>query len=63
MTNNNDILKGNYQVPKKAQVNQSEINRNNKDPKEDFKQKVLSSLGGSMVYMDRDKLIWDGDKK
>ncbi len=29
--------------------------------KEEYKAKALGSIGGSMVYMERKKLSWDGD--
>ncbi|BBM87896.1 hypothetical protein [Candidatus Uabimicrobium amorphum] len=54
-----DILKGNYKV--KKSINEAETKDPSLDVKEEFKNKALASLGGSMVYVERDKLNWDGD--
>ncbi|MDZ4726930.1 MAG: hypothetical protein SH817_12290 [Leptospira sp.] len=55
-----DILKGNFKVKKEVDLaklkNDSESNVS-----EELKQKVLATLGGSMVYVERNKLTWDGE--
>ncbi len=55
----NDILKGNYKIKKKIVEKKINIAKKEKLKKE-LKERALASLGGSMVYVERDKLVWDG---
>jgi len=56
-----DILKGNYKINKK--IKDEKINIDEKEKlKQELKQKALVTLGGSMVYVERDKLNWDGNE-
>ena len=56
-----DFLKGNFKV-KKAVVEAPKLPHNEaKELAETLKKQVLTSLGGSMVYMERTGLTWDGD--
>ncbi len=60
-----DVLKGNFKV--KNPVNEGVSNKKQESKSEtlkaDLKKKALASLGGSMVYMDRNvKFTWDGDE-
>lgn len=50
-----EILKGNFKVKKSLEVNEKQ-----ESVSEKLKKKALETLGGSMVYMERTKLIWDG---
>ncbi len=51
-----EVLKGNFQT--KRPVSPEE---NKKDSlKEEFRKRALASLGGSMVYVEREILNWDG---
>jgi hypothetical protein len=61
--NNSGFLRGNFQVKRDI------VERDKEDSKsaaqklqEEFRKKALSSLGGSMVYVDRTQLTWDGDE-
>ena len=57
-----DILKGNYEVKEPVKVNKIDVNE--QDPvnvREALKKRALASLGGSMVYVERDMLMWDGE--
>ena len=54
-----DILKGNYKIKKQIKAKQISINEQEK-LKEELKERALATLGGSMVYVERDKLNWDG---
>ena len=54
-----DILKGNYKLNKKIKEKKTNIDKQDK-LKSDLKERALASLGGSMVYVERDKLFWDG---
>ena len=56
-----DILKGNYKI--KEQIKEEKINLDEREIlKKDLKERALASLGGSMVYVERDKLFWDGSE-
>ncbi len=54
-----DFLKGNYDLDKKIVVDAEE----SKSAKDEFKQKALNSIGGSMVFVEREKYVWDGDNE
>jgi len=56
-----DILKGNYKIKKQIKEKEIRIDEQEKLKKE-LKERALASLGGSMVYVERDKLFWDGPK-
>jgi len=53
-----NILKGNFKT-KKAVVSQGAKLSKTERIQEELKKKALSSLGGSMVYVERRKLVWD----
>lgn len=53
-----ELLKGNFRV-------KNPIKRNEEKPpsvRENLKKRALASLGGSMVYMERTRLTWDGEQ-
>jgi GDP-L-fucose synthase len=54
-----EILKGNFTVKNhpSAEAGQKETSL-----REELKKRVLASLGGSMVYVDREHLLWEGDE-
>lgn len=57
-----DILKGNFKVKKPVKHDKNEKNPIKKESlTKELRKKALASLGGSMVYMERTKLLWDGD--
>ena len=53
-----EFLKGNF-TPKKQVEDRSP--ENPADPAEEFRKQALNSIGGSMVYVERTRLDWDGD--
>ena len=56
-----DILKGNYKI--KKQIKERKISIDEQEIlKKEVKERALASLGGSMVYVERDKLFWDGSE-
>jgi hypothetical protein len=55
-----NLLKGNFKV--KKEVSLDKINENEASVSAKLKKMTLASLGGSMVYMERTDLTWDGDK-
>jgi hypothetical protein len=52
------ILKGNFKVKNPVKVD----DQKKQSIQEEYKKKALASIGGSMVYMERSNLTWDGDK-
>ena len=52
----NKLLKGNFQV--KQNVEAPEENKE-LDTAAEFRKKALESIGGSMVFVERKKLLWD----
>ena len=51
----NDFLKGNYKVD-------VVINDDKTEEKDDFRENALNSIGGSMVFVERKKMVWNGDE-
>ena len=56
-----EILKGNYKIQNKIKDEKISINKK-ENLKQELKERALASLGGSMVYVERDKLNWDGSE-
>lgn len=52
-----DFLKGNYDLEEEIVDEENETD----SAKDEFKQKALNSIGGSMVFVERDQYVWDGD--
>ena len=57
-----NFLKGNFEVKNKVLEKVSEETDERSELVSELKKKVLTSLGGSMVYMERTGLAWDGLK-
>ena len=53
-----DILKGSYKLDKKIKEKKDD----EKSLEKEVKERTLLSLSGSMVYVERKKLEWDGDE-
>jgi hypothetical protein len=51
-----DLLKGNFQVKNKVKLKDEEA-----DLDSEFRKKAINSVGGSMVFVERNKLVWDED--
>lgn len=52
-----DLLKGNFEV--KNKVKSTEQKDEIADFKDEFRRKALESIGGSMVFVEREKLFWE----
>ncbi len=52
----NDFLKGNYSID-------VEISDDEKEKKDEFRKNALNSIGGSMVFVERKKMVWNGDEE
>ena len=58
---NENFIKGNYEIEK---LNPIDSQTDDLETIEDLlKEKVLTSLGGSMVYMEKTPLIWKEEKE
>lgn len=55
-----ELLKGNFEVKRKLSVNDTE---DAADFNNEFKKKALESIGGSMVFVEREMLFWDGTEQ
>ena len=55
-----ELLKGNFTVKNKVEVNEE---NEDADTMSEYRKKALNSIGGSMVFVERDKLFWDGDSQ
>lgn len=51
------LLKGNFEVKRK--VESSEQKDEATELKSEFRKKALESIGGSMVFVEREKLFWE----
>lgn len=59
-TKNNSFLKGNFTTKKDVVEKIVDASEDPMDLREALRKKALASLGGSMVYMERTDLVWDG---
>ena len=50
-----DLLKANFDV-KEVKADESLP-----DPKAEFKKRAIENIGGSMVFVEREQLTWDGE--
>ena len=55
-----ELLKGNFTVKNKVEVNEE---NEDADTMNEYRKKALESIGGSMVFVERDKLFWDDDSQ
>ena len=53
-----DLLKGNFEVKNKVVANEERDEA--AEFKNQYRKKALESIGGSMVFVEREKLFWDG---
>ena len=58
-----EFLKGNFKVKKEVEDRKDNKKKNKKEEiKKEFKDQAMASIGGSMVYVERTDLTWDGDE-
>jgi len=53
------VLKGNFKVKKEVTLKED---KKEVSVREQLRERALASLGGSMVYMERTDLTWEGDE-
>ncbi len=56
----NQLLKGNFKVKNPVKIDEE---KKSLSFHEEYKKKALASIGGSMVYMERNNLTWNGDEQ
>ena len=59
-----DLLKGNYNLDSNSELSQKAQSIREKaalNEGEIYKEKAKSSIGGSMVFVERERLVWDGE--
>lgn len=61
MTTN--MLKGNFKTQKEVTRPEEQEQADEKDLTKQLKKAALNSIGGSMVYVERTELSWDGEDK
>ena len=54
-----EILKGNFKVKNPVVLHEEDTD---KSFEEEYRKRVLASIGGSMVFMERTILVWEGDR-
>ena len=58
-----EFLKGNFKVKRPVQAAPEAKDAASKSFKEEYRKKALSSVGGSMVFVEMDQLMWDGESE
>ena len=57
-----EVLRGNFKVKNPVDLTKNADESEKETLSQIVKKKVLASLGGSMVYVERNQLNWDGDE-
>ncbi len=52
----NKFLKGTYEIEKEI----TGTDKTETSIEDDFRRRAINSIGGSMVFVERNKMIWDG---
>ena len=52
-----ELLKGNFKVKRQVEARDSGTEEDQFNA--EFRKKALESIGGSMVFIEREKLVWD----
>ena len=53
-----ELLKGNFTVKNKVETN---VENEEAQGMNEYRKKAIESIGGSMVFVERDRLFWDND--
>ncbi len=57
----NEFLKGNFKVKRPVIAGAETKDSEKKSFKDEYRRKAINSVGGSMVFVEMDHLMWDGD--
>ncbi len=58
----NEFLKGNFEVKNPIKEKEQKKDKS-RETQEEFRKAALNSIGGSMVYVERTDLTWDGEEE
>ncbi len=61
MSEKKNVLKGNFKVKKPVEFDPN-AKKATESLTDKLKTRALATLGGSLVFMERDKLTWDGEE-
>ena len=56
-------LKGNYRVKKEVKEQENQETSKADTLKEKFKKRAIETVGGSMVFIEKDLMFWDGESE
>jgi hypothetical protein len=56
-----EFLIGNFQVKRPVKPAAETKGSEKKSFKEEYRRKAINSVGGSMVFVEMEQLMWDGD--
>lgn len=56
-----ELIKANFQVKRPVEIAEDKEKSVDVKLHEKFKRAALNSIGGSMVYVERTQMIWDGE--
>lgn len=56
-----DFLKGNFKVARPVKDAPESKASEKQSFKDEYRRKAIASVGGSMVFVEMDQLMWDGD--
>ena len=59
----NKYLKGNYRVKKDIKEEENQEKNKSNNFKDEFRKKAIESVSGSMVFIERDLMVWDGESE
>jgi hypothetical protein len=54
------VLKGNYKLDKEVEAGDA-ATASGPSLKEEFRKKAIANVGGSMVFVERERLLWRGE--
>lgn len=56
-----EFLKGNFKVKRPVEQAPQSKAAETESLKDEYRRKAINSVGGSMVFVEMDHLMWDGD--
>jgi len=56
-----EFLNGNFKVKRPVKPAAETKDSEKKSFKDEYRRKAINSVGGSMVFVEMDQLMWDGD--
>ena len=59
----NKYLKGNYRVKKDIKEEENQEKNKSNNFKDEYRKRAIESVSGSMVFIERDLMVWDGESE